>query len=217
MTMRRALAGIGAAALLGLGGCTGLTAEPAAEPIPPRPTTTAPEPAPTPTPTPTPPEPVPSDAWDEEPGEAPDAAFAEVEPVEAECVDRENLAFGFSNVDAATGDRYLTVTVINCTPRPVTIPPTVPLTATDAEGHSVPIAWEQRPAVGGHIIESEETRFLHLRWKTSGRCERGATSLDVEIDRSQATRSDCFQLGGFEEVEVETALAHWSTDPWNPL
>lgn len=199
MTMRRALAGISTVALLGLGGCVGLTAEPA------------------PTPTPISPEPAPSDAWDEEPGEAPDASFAEVEPVEAECVDRENLAFGFSNVDAATGDRYLTVTVINCTPRPVTIPATVPLTATDAAGQPVPISWEQRPAVGGHTIGSEETRFLHLRWKTSGRCERGAAKLAVEIDQSRATRADCFQLGGVQEDEVETALAHWSTDPWNPL
>lgn len=30
-------------------------------------------------------------------------------------------------------------------------------------------------------------------------------------------RADCFQLGGVQEDEVETALAHWSTDPWNPL
>lgn len=141
---------------------------------------------------------------------------AETAAIEAECVDTDHLAFGFSVVDAALGTRYLTVTVANCTQRDVALPATVPVSAADAAGQPVDVTWEQRPRAGGDVLASGETRHLHLKWPSSGRCERGAHTLLVEIDGSHAERTDCFQLGGLDDLDA-AVVAQWSTDPWNPL
>lgn len=135
--------------------------------------------------------------------------------LEAECVDGEHLAFGFWRIGAALGSRHLTVTVINCTEEPVPIPGSVPVAATDGQGDVVPLAWQWREPPGDGVIAPGETRYLHLKWRTSGRCERGATVLSVRVDDSGATREDCFQMGGLDGAEGGEAL--WSAEPSTPL
>ena len=207
--MRTLTAWFSLASMMGLAGCAGPTAMPAGVPVPPD-TTTAREPSPT-----YPREPGPSPIWDEPPPVEPGPLHEVPEPIEAECVDTERLAFGFSTVEAATGARYLTITVINCETQPVDLPASPPITATDADGQPVTLSWDLLPAVGGDTISPGTTRYLHLKWRTSGRCERGAARIVVEIDGSRATRDDCFQLGGHEDVGIGGAV--WSTEGSNPL
>lgn len=196
MGTRRALTAATMTALLLTAGCTGQTAIPAGIPMQPTPTAASPTQVSV--------EPIPE----------PDDTVATT-PIEAECVDTDHLAFGFSVVDAALGRRYFTVTVANCTQRDVALPSTVPLSAVDSDGQPVDLTWEQRARVGGDVIASGETRYLNLKWLSSGRCERGSHTVLVEMDGSRAERADCFQLGGLDDLGA--GVAQWSTDPWNPL
>lgn len=152
------------------------------------------------------PAPTPEDWW---------TAPPRSEPIPAACGDAD-AAFGFGVVDAAAGSRYLVVTVANCgdAPLALTSPPTIRL--ADAAGEPVAVAVEHSGGADPEpaTVEPGGEAYLHLRWASNGRCERGASRLEIALGDGSGRLEDCLQLGpGQDEPdEAEHTLRwRWST------
>lgn len=134
-------------------------------------------------------------------------------PDPAECRAGEAVALGFGVVDSALGKRYLTVEARNCGPSAVPLPARASIEAVGPAG-ALPVDWQFQPPMTPLSLAPGDSAYLHLAWPSSGRCERGAHTLTVTLAQVRATVSDCFQLGGLEDVmgEQATGRAVWSHD-----
>lgn len=56
---------------------------------------------------------------------------------------------------------------------------------------------------------------LQLHWLSNGRCERGASALEVTVDGTTGHVDDCLQLGGMNDLtgEPSVADAQWAPTP----
>lgn len=124
-------------------------------------------------------------------------------------------AFGFTPVEPALGNRYLSIQVRNCTAQPATVPQRPPITIIDKNGKTVVVKWDWRPAQASYRVGPGEDRWLRLHWHSSGRCDRGGSRLEVRIDGRTGRLDDCLQLGGLSDVTGQPAAADatWAAAP----
>ncbi|UQN15176.1 DUF4232 domain-containing protein [Gulosibacter sp. ACHW.36C] len=133
----------------------------------------------------------------------------------ASCDGTDQLAIGFSIVDAAAGRRYLSVEILNCSDAPVTLsePPTFATSTLD--GIDIDVDWEASPgSESAPTIEPGTAAKLELSWQSNGRCERGAQVLEVSIAGASGRIEDCLQLGndpGWEDPAANQDT--YGTDP----
>lgn len=134
--------------------------------------------------------------------------------VSATCADGP-WAFGFTPVEPALGNRYLSVQVRNCGPRAAAVPAQPTVTVRDDSGNVVAVQWDWRPPRAGLTVRPGHDRWLRLHWHTSGRCDRGGTSLEIAIGPAKERLEDCLQLGGLSEVtgQPTTADGTWALAP----
>ncbi len=123
-------------------------------------------------------------------------------PFPAPCTRDAGLQLEWSGVDPALGNRYLALAVTNCTTAPFRLPATVPVRPHDAAGAPVPVSLDWQPPQGSLTLAPKEVAYLRMHWLSNGRCEMGATTMDVTVGGTSSTKEDCFQLGDYQ---TETA------------
>lgn len=116
-------------------------------------------------------------------------------------------AFGFSPVEAASGNRYLTIQVRNCGSGPAVVPRQPTITVRDSDGKTVPVQWDWRPAKNSRVVTAGQVVTLQLHWLSNGRCERGGAALDLLVGGRTAHLDDCLQLGGLTDVTGQPTVA----------
>lgn len=121
----------------------------------------------------------------------------------------------FGIVDAALGNRYLVVTVSNCSQEPVELPAEPALDWISADGTVFDSTWDFREPHGSLVLEPAGAKYLVLHWLSNGTCDRGPGKLRLELLGEQYTARDCFQFGGSYAPEREGAAAdaRWSDTP----
>ncbi|WP_446663793.1 hypothetical protein [Flexivirga sp. B27] len=124
-------------------------------------------------------------------------------------------AFGFTPVQPASGNRFLSVQLRNCSDRSRSVPDTPAIVVRDAAGKTVAVQWDWRDPKIARDVDPGHDIYLRLHWLSSGRCDRGATSLEMAIGDSTARLTDCLQLGGLSGVTGEPAAADatWAGAP----
>lgn len=115
-------------------------------------------------------------------------------------------------MEAASGNRYLSIQVRNCGPRPATVPRMPVITVQDGDSDPVAVHWDWRAAKGSRVVAAGHDVWLQLHWLSSGRCERGGASLSLVIGGQTARLDDCLQLGGLSDStgQATTGDATWS-------
>ena len=123
-------------------------------------------------------------------------------PFPTPCTRGAGLQLEWSGVDPALGNRYLALAVTNCTTASFRLPATVPVRPHDAAGAPVPVSLDWQPPQGSLTLAPKEVAYLRMHWLSNGRCEMGATTMDVTVGGASSTVEDCFQLGDYQ---TETA------------
>lgn len=134
--------------------------------------------------------------------------------IAASCA-RKPWAFGFSPVEAASGNRYLSIQVRNCGSRPATVPQKPVITARGKDGDRVAVQWDWRAPRTSRVVAAGHFVSLQLHWLSNGRCERGASAFDMVVGGQTAHLDDCLQLGGLDDITGGPAAADatWAPAP----
>lgn len=134
--------------------------------------------------------------------------------IAASCA-REPWAFGFSPVEAASGNRYLSIQVRNCGTQSATVPQQPAITVRAADGDRVAVQWDWRAPESSRVVAAGHFVSLQLHWLSNGRCERGASALDMVVGGQTAHVDDCLQLGGLDDVTGQPTVADamWAPAP----
>lgn len=140
------------------------------------------------------------------PGELSDSAPpARNEASSAQC-GSEPVAFGYSLIEAATGARYFIIEVRNCGNTDLTPPAPPQLAGYDLSGTPIELTGSGDTTV---TIGPDQSAYLHLQWRTNGRCERGVTRLEVTVAGTTDTVEDCFQLGNPDGFDYGDPGLRW--------
>ena len=133
-------------------------------------------------------------------------------PLPPDCSQHDGVLAHFGQIEAATGDRYMQVSLLNCSDDVVDVgAPTIG--GFDAAGETIELTIEHKglPLKLGY----EDVGFVHLYWASNGRCERGVQELRVTVAGEDLSYVEgCFQLGGSFAPEFDAdVVARLSISP----
>ncbi|MEO7587390.1 MAG: DUF4232 domain-containing protein [Arachnia sp.] len=138
------------------------------------------------------------------------------EPVD--CSDAEDVAVSFSPVDAGLGNRWLVLTVRNCSGDPITLPGDPLFEAVNDDGSIYPSSWRWDEPQGSLVLAPGSDKFVVAHWLSNGRCERGVQELRIHLLGETFSEQDCFQFGGdtAPDREGDDGDLYWADDPGQP-
>ncbi|MDO5736775.1 MAG: DUF4232 domain-containing protein [Propionibacteriaceae bacterium] len=134
------------------------------------------------------------------------------------CDGAGDVAVSFSPVEAGLGNRWLVLTVRNCSAAPITLPAEPVFQAINDDGTIHPAPWRWDEPQGSLVLEPGNDKFVVAHWLSNGHCERGVHELRLQLQGETFSEQDCFQFGGDTAPDREGADGdlYWADDPSQP-